>query len=370
MKKRPSFICNWRELEGAAAVSSTGEAMGHLANFADATGLSRLKIAHLRLPPGTRSNVAGAYRDEEEFFFVLEGEPDLWADGHLHDVREGDGVAFNDRTGMAHTIINNSDKDVRLFCFGEATRMASQFFAPLERDAKSNALLKSFGKLWEKPPPRKLGPHDAISDAVRGTPAPHGSKKRKRPDYVANWRDILEPDEGGYPGSTEKHGIDALYGRRARFSRLGIHFEVLPAGRRTSWPHAERDEEEWVYLVDGALDCWINGYIHPMKEGDFVGFESRTDITHVCINNSGRDALLLVGAEAPRTRNQFWYPLHPHRDKETGAEFWADHPKPKLGPHDGLPDALRARLPKALLKNPVKANAAAMKLKPETKAKR
>jgi hypothetical protein len=44
--------------------------------------------------------------------------------------------------------------------------------------------------------------------------------------------------------------------------------------------------------------------------------------------------------------------------------FWQDHPKPKLGPHDGLPDALRARLPKAARKNAVTANRAAMKLKP------
>ncbi len=370
MKKRPSFIRNWRELEPSAPPqSSSGEVMGYLGSFADATGLSRLKIAHLRIQPGARSNVPGAYRDEEEFFFVLEGAPDLWADGHLHPLRHGDGVAFNDRTGIAHTIINNTDVDVRLFVFGEATRTRSQFFVSQAADAKSNDMLKSMGKLWENPPRRRSGPHDAISDASRGAPSPKGSRKSKRPDYVANWRDILAPDEGSYPGSTEKHGIDALYGRRARFSRIGIHFEVLPPGRRTSWPHAERDEEEFVYVVEGDIDCWINGNIHKMSEGDFVGFEARTDITHVCINNSDKDALLLVGAEAPRARNQFWYPLHPHRDKETGTEFWHDHPRPKLGPHDGLPDALRTRLPKSILKNPVKANAAAMKLKPG-KAKR
>ena len=362
MKIRPSFLKNWRELEGPQTASSGGEVMGYMASFDAATGLSRLKLLHLRLPPGTRSNVPGAYRDEEEFFFVLEGAPDLWVDGNLHALREGDGIAFNDRTGIAHTLINNTDRDVRLFVMGEATRMRSQFFAPLGRDAKTNEMLKGMGKLWADPPKRKMGPNSAAAGDLSG-------RKRGRPDYVANWRDIIGADEGGYPGSHEGHGVDALYGRRARFSRIGIHFEVLPAGRRTSWPHAERDEEEFVYVVSGTVECWINGYLHTMGEGDFVGFEARTDITHVCINNSDGDALLLVGAEAPRARNQFWYPYHPHRDKETGAEFWHDHPKPKLGPHDGLPDALRARLSKAARKNPISANRAAMKLEPAAKWK-
>src|ERR1700753_3718064 len=147
MKTRPSFLKNRRELEPKSpAISSAGEEMGYLADFADASGLSRLKIAHLRLQPGARSNPPGAYRDEEEFFFVLEGAPDLWIDGQLYSVEEGDGIAFNDNTGLAHTLINNSDRDVHLFVFGEATRLRSQFACPLPDDAATNAMLKGLGK--------------------------------------------------------------------------------------------------------------------------------------------------------------------------------------------------------------------------------
>jgi uncharacterized cupin superfamily protein len=354
MKTRPPFLKNWREIE-VSRKSPSGEK--YVASFANASGLSRLNILHIRLPPGTRSGAPGASRDAEEFVFVLEGTPDLWIDGHLHRLREGDGAAFNDRTGIAHTLVNNTDTEVRLFVFGEGARAFSQFACPLPADAATNEQLRKAARLWQDAPQRKLGPNTAKPGDTRGV-------KRTRPSYVNSWRDILEKDTGGYPRSTEKHGIDALFGRRARFSRIGIHFEILPAGRRTSWPHAERDEEEFVYVVAGEVQCWINGHLHTMAEGDFVGFESRTDITHVIINNSDAEALLLVGAEAARSRNQFWYPFHPHRDKETGELFWADHPKLKLGPHDGLPDALRTRLPKAARRNAVIANRAAMKLKP------
>jgi uncharacterized cupin superfamily protein len=357
MKSRPPFLRNWREIEMPGPhKGATGEVFGFPAYFSVVTGLSRLKIMHLRLPPGTRTNAPGAYRDEEEFFFVLEGAPDLWIDGNLYALKEGDGVAFPDRTGIAHTLINNTDKDVRLFVFGEATRMFSQFACPLPADAATNEHLRKLGKLWLVPPVRKLGPNS-------GKPGDASGRKRGRPDSVANWRDILQRKGFSYPGSTEQHGLDSSFGKRAGFSHVGIHFEILPPGRRTSFPHAERDEEEFVYVVAGEVQCWIDGHLHKMTQGDFVGFEARTGITHVIMNNTGADALLLVGGVASRAKGKVWYPLHPHRDKETGEAYWADHPKVKLGRHDGLPDAMRARLPKAALKSAITANRAAMKLK-------
>jgi hypothetical protein len=61
--------------------------------------------------------------------------------------------------------------------------------------------------------------------------------------------------------------------------------------------------------------------------------------------------------------------MHPHRDREIGELFWADHPKVRLGPHDGLPDALRERLPPKSRKPAQVANKAAFKLKPAKKRK-
>jgi uncharacterized cupin superfamily protein len=209
------------------------------------------------------------------------------------------------------------------------------------KDPAAEEHFRKMGLYWDDAPRRRMGPHDGLTDAKRGVPSPKGTRKKKLPDFVANWRDILEAKAGTYPNSDERHGIDALFGSRARFSRLGVHLEVLKPGRRTSWPHAERDEDEFVYVVSGKVDAWNDGYIAPLAEGDFIGWEAGTGITHTVINNSDEDAILIVGGEASRAKNQFWYPFHPRRNGEIGALYWADHPKPKLGPHDGLPDALR-----------------------------
>src|SRR5579864_1673160 len=121
---------------------------------------------------------------------------------------------------------------------------------------------------------------------------------------------------------------------------------------------------------DHIDELFLDGHIHPMTEGDFVGWEGGTGITHVVLNNSGNDAILLVGGEAARMKNQFWYPFHPSNNKAVGANYWSDHPVPKLGPHDGLPDALRQRLPAKSRKSALAANTAALHLKPTSKKPR
>lgn len=340
---RPSFIRHWRELESAEQIRPPimEEPFGYVAEFAAATGLSHLRAAHMRLPPGVRSHPPIASRDEDAFFFVLKGTPDLWIDGYLHRLAEGDGVCLPSRTGIAHAILNNTDDDVHLFFFGEGMHVASRFGHPVDPVAADN--LQKMGKLWTEAPKRRLGAHDGLTDARRGAPPPKGAVKRKRPDFVMHWREILSTKANHYPDDRELQGINAPFGRLARFSRIGFGVNLLKPGRRTSRPHAERDEEEFVYVVSGKVDAWNDGYITPMSDGDFVGWEAGTGITHVILNNSSEDALLIVGGESSRVRNQFWYPFHPAYNKTIGALYWADHPVPKLGPHDGLPDALRAK---------------------------
>jgi uncharacterized cupin superfamily protein len=361
MKPRPSIIAHWREAESAARVTSeSGEEFGFVASLGERAGLSRLAVSHVRIPAGARSNVPLAAWDEERFWFVLEGAPDLSFDGNICRMKVGEGVTLSADTGISTAFLNNGDRDVRLFFLSEGPRYATRYVCGLPRDARANAALEKAGKLWTDPPKRKLGTHDGLTDAARGRKSV--AAKAKKPSFVAHWRDRFDPKELMYPGSNEPQGQSARFGKPANFSRVGIHIEVLKPGRRTSYPHAERDEEEFVYVAEGRVDCWLDGHIHPMKEGDFVGWRGgpADGVTHVIINNSDEDVLLIVGGEASRARSRCWYPYHPHRAKEMGDNHWADHPVPKLGPHDGMPDALRAKVPKSVRGDAMKANKAAI----------
>jgi uncharacterized cupin superfamily protein len=149
-----------------------------------------------------------------------------------------------------------------------------------------------------------------------------------------------------YPQSTEELGPIRRLGKEAGLVRMGVNVQRLPPGSRSSWPHAEEDEEEFVYVIDGEVDAWIDGRIYRMKTGDLAAFPPGTGISHCFINNGAAEALLLVGGEAPRPGSRIYYPVNPRRREDIPSPYWwSDVPERELGPHDGVPDARRGSQP-------------------------
>lgn len=167
----------------------------------------------------------------------------------------------------------------------------------------------------------------------------------KRPDVIKHYLEIQEPDNSCYKssGSDELLSIGSPFGKFYQFKRLGIHHEHLLPGRRTSWPHAEKTEEEFVYVIEGNPDVWLDGEIYRLNPGDAVGFLPGDGLAHTFINNTEKDVRLLVVGDTFREDNKVFYPLHPDRNAYVNEQCWNDIPKRKLGPHDGLPDKLRKK---------------------------
>jgi uncharacterized cupin superfamily protein len=156
-----------------------------------------------------------------------------------------------------------------------------------------------------------------------------------RPSFIVSSADVAET-AGQYPSSAEIQAYGRAIGRAAGLERIGLHVERLPAGHRTSYPHAEEKEEEFVFVLEGEVDAWIDGHLHPMKAGDLVAFPAGTGICHTIINNSEAEARLLVGGERTKPDNRIYYPLNPEREPEVGeASWWHDIPLNAQGPHDG-----------------------------------
>lgn len=166
-----------------------------------------------------------------------------------------------------------------------------------------------------------------------------------RPPCIRSTSDVAEYTHV-YPQSEEPMGPVRRLGKEAGLERLGINIQRLPPGTRSSWPHAEENEEEFVYVVSGHVDAWIDGHLHPMHAGDLVAFPAGTGISHCLINNTQEEAVLLVGGEAPKPGSRIFYPLNPSRRQDMPEQhWWSDVPHRVLGDHDGLPDALRKRQP-------------------------
>jgi uncharacterized cupin superfamily protein len=165
----------------------------------------------------------------------------------------------------------------------------------------------------------------------------HGSV---RPPFIISTADIAE-ETGRYPGSSEVLSFGKAIGKAAGLERIGLHVERLPSGHRTSYPHAEGDEEEFVLVLKGTVEAWIDGTLFPMSEGDLAAFPAATGIAHTFLNNSNDEALLLVGGERSKPGNRVFYPLNPERRSQMPeGQWWEDPPAHLLGNHGGKPDPI------------------------------
>ncbi len=127
-------------------------------------GLTRLGANFVVLPPGRRTSFPHAHQKEEELAYVLEGTPDAWIDGRLYRLAPGDVVAWPAGTGIAHTIINNTSANAKLFAVGLELD-DEKIVYPV--DPARQAQLKP-ERRWEDAPKIERGPHDGLPDARRG----------------------------------------------------------------------------------------------------------------------------------------------------------------------------------------------------------
>lgn len=160
-------------------------------------------------------------------------------------------------------------------------------------------------------------------------------KNPERPAFIKHYKELQEPDDARYPGSSELLSIGAPFARHFGLRKLGIHHEYLPPGRRTSFPHAESLEEEFVFVIEGTPDAWIDGYLHRLTPGDGVGFAAGTGIAHSFLNNTDEPVRLLVVGEADKPENRVTYPVNPELRAHRANVWWEDAPVRPIGPHDG-----------------------------------
>jgi uncharacterized cupin superfamily protein len=310
--------------------------MGYYAPFGRIFDFGRIAFHHQRLMPGCRTAPPHAERYEEEMVVVLEGAPTLWSDGQIMKLGRGNATGWAPGTGHAHCLINDTDKPVRLLTIGETSRNINQCAFPVSPDIAAKAKKEKF--LWEDAPTLKLGTHDGLPNATRGKP--HTVKPKKSP-FAVHWQDTQGKDNNTYPGDKEKLAVGSHLSAHLGLRRVSVWMDELKPGRRTSRPHAERDEEEFAYVFEGEPDVWIDGHLYRCTPGDCIGWPSGTGQAHTVINNTKNPVRLIVGGEASRKHSGVWYPLHPKWNKELKERLWTDVPKRKLGPHDGLPDAAR-----------------------------
>ncbi|MEX0751625.1 MAG: cupin domain-containing protein [Xanthobacteraceae bacterium] len=92
-------------------------------------------------------------------------------------------------------------------------------------------------------------------------------------------------------------------GNAAGLTQFGVHLTRLKPGAASALRHWHEQEDEFVYVLEGALILIENEGETPMRAGEAAGFKAGVADGHHFVNRSQRDAVfLVVGTRAPEER--------------------------------------------------------------------
>jgi uncharacterized cupin superfamily protein len=304
------------------------------ADYGQALKTKYLGMHWVKILPGQRSSDPHAESLEEEFIYIVSGNPHLWINGFIYQLMPGLCVGFPAGTGIAHTFINNQKDNVEMIVLGDRTKKENKCSFPI------NPELQEERKFiwWDSYPPQNIGPHDAKPGNLQH------QKDWQNLDFIKKVSDLERKIGFSYPNDTEKFTEGVRLTNHVGLKSLGIWHEIMQPGRRSSWPHAHKFEEEAAILLKGSAEVWLNGFVFPLNPGDCVFFKPGTGISHSLINNSNEDVEFLgIGqADDGGSEEKIFYPLHPTRNQQCQDDgyLWVDIPEQKLvGSHLGIPQS-------------------------------
>lgn len=84
----------------------------------------------------------------------------------------------------------------------------------------------------------------------------------------------------------------------AGLTKCGLHLVRVEPGDETTQHHYHEESDEFIYVLSGELSLRYGEEIYELSAGDFAGFPAH-GAAHSMINNSGADAVYLMGGSRP-----------------------------------------------------------------------
>jgi len=288
-------------------------------------GTQKLGLHWIQLLPHQRSSFPHAESLEEEFVYIVKGKPHLWVNGYIYELEPGMTVGFAAGTGIAHCLLNNTDEIIEFVALGDRTKKDNKCSFPVNPELKTTHQ----EIWWSDYPSQDIGPHDGSIGLLDYKKAAHDLP------YITNVYSLERKVGFSYTGDNEKFSLGVRLTDHLGMKSIGVWHEILKNGKRSSWPHAHKLEEEFAIILKGRPRVWLNGYSYQLEPGDCVFFKPGTNIAHVLINDSGDDVEYLGGGQADDggPNDKIYYPLHSTRNEQCklSGNLWTDLPTINLG---------------------------------------
>jgi uncharacterized cupin superfamily protein len=281
------------------------------------------------VPPGAMSAPLHDHLFEEEHFYVLSGTltvRERLPDGTRRELelRQGDLVAYVPGTRIAHQFVNRSSERAEFLAFSD--RHPGDI-CTYPDSGKTNVRSAGIG-IWSTRAPgtQALSVEAALAAARARREAEPYVATTERPPHIARG---LERELG----SGERRFFGAQLSREAGAKSVFLNRDRLPPGNIPSRLHRHAFNEEFLYVLEGALTLrQRDGDREETTElgpGDLVHWAPNT-VAHQIRNTGDRDAIYLTGGtdrpwdviELPETNERFVAALDQHGTLEP-LDYWA-----------------------------------------------
>ena len=308
------------------------------ADFSHVLGTEKIAVHWVKLLPGQRSSTPHAESHEEEFVYIVSGRPHVWINGFIYQLEPKMALGFPAGTGIAHSFINNTQAEVEMIVLGEKSKKENKYIYPINPEL----FVEHKNSWWMDVPKQELGPHKAVPGDL------NHQKDWRELAFVKSIDELERKKSFSYPGDNETFSQGVRLTDPLGMKAVGVWHEIMKPGKRSSWPHAHKLEEELAVLIKGRAKVWLNGFLHELQPGDCVYFKPGTNMAHVLINESDADIEFLgIGqADDAGPEERIYYPFHEHRNgksKESGW-LWENPPEKILGEDLGLPLSIKTRI--------------------------
>ena len=246
-----------------------------------AAGAVRAGLSRYRIAPGERAMPVHVHADEEELFYVLDGEGLSWQDGRAYAVRAGD-CLLHLAGAEPHTIVGAGDGlDVLAFSGGSDTGLT---------------WLPRAQAWWNGPhwlPHDGPNPFDAEEAAgPLDVPAPEA----ERPATIVALDDVAPED---FTGGGDVVAVRRDFGDVLGSTRTGVGHLVVAPGALSGPPHCHAAEEEIFFVLDGDGTLLLGDEEHPVRAGSVVARPPATGVAHAFRAGDAPLTLLAFGTREP-----------------------------------------------------------------------